>query len=101
MIALPQSRSLRIWLGLSPAYAIIGIFMLIPMVIMAVFSFLEANPYGGVHFNFSTEAYFQIFLEYDLEDNLVLWGRKLDGRYESPRLFRTSISGSVGYSPSE
>ncbi len=71
MIALPRGRMARIWLGLSPAYAIIGIFMLIPMVIMAVFSFLEANPYGGVHFNFSTEAYFQIFLEYDLEDNLV------------------------------
>jgi len=68
---LPKSRSARRWLGLAPSYFVIGIFMLIPMVIMGVFSFLEPNPYGGVLPAFSLEAYVKLFFEYDLTDELV------------------------------
>ena len=68
---LPRSAAGRRWLGLTPAWVVIGIFMLIPMVIMGVFSFLEPNPYGGVKPVVSFDAYVKLFFEYDLEDNLV------------------------------
>ena len=68
---LPKNVAARRWLGLTPAYIMIGIFMLVPISIMAVYSFLEPNPYGGVLPEPSTAAYVKIFFEYDLEDNLV------------------------------
>ena len=71
MMALPRGRLARTWFGLAPAWVAIGIFMLIPLMLMAAISFLEANPYGGVHFAFATDAYVQIAFEYDLADNLV------------------------------
>ncbi len=68
---LPTSPSSRRWLGLAPTYIVIGIFMLIPMIIMGAYSFMEANPYGGVKPVFSTAAYFQLAWEYDLDNTLV------------------------------
>jgi spermidine/putrescine transport system permease protein len=68
---LPTSPSSRRWLGLAPTYFVIGIFMLVPMVIMGVYSFMEANPYGGVNPTFSTAAYIQLAWEYDLDETLV------------------------------
>ena len=68
---LPTSPSSRRWLGLAPTYLVIGIFMLIPMVIMGAYSFMEANPYGGVKPVFSMAAYFQLAWEYDLDNTLV------------------------------
>ncbi|MBT4889560.1 MAG: ABC transporter permease, partial [Rhodospirillales bacterium] len=68
---LPKSSAGRRWLGLAPTYLVIGVFMLIPMVIMAGYSFMEANPYGGVISNFSTEAYFKLAWEYDLDDSII------------------------------
>ena len=59
-------------LGLGPALGIIIVFMIIPICIIAVYSFLEANPYGGVRPNFSLDAYIQFFFERDLDDNLVV-----------------------------
>ena len=68
---LPKTPAARRWLGLTPAYVMIGIFMLVPIAIMGVYSFLEPNPYGGVYPKPSIAAYVKIFFEYDLEDNLV------------------------------
>ena len=68
---LPKSAGARRWLGLAPTYIIVGIFMLVPISIMAVYSFLEPNPYGGVLPEPSVAAYVKLFFEYDLEDNLV------------------------------
>jgi len=68
---LPNNPTARSWLGLAPTYVMVGIFMLVPMVIMAVFSFLEPNPYGGVLPEPSVAAYVKLFFEYDLEDKLV------------------------------
>jgi len=68
---LPKSAGARRWLGLAPTYIIVGIFMLVPISIMAVYSFLEPNPYGGVLPEPSIAAYVKLFFEYDLEDNLV------------------------------
>jgi len=71
MIASARTPALRRLLGLLPALVVIGIFMLVPVAIMALYSFLEANPFGGVVWRFSPEAYVQFLFERDLADNLV------------------------------
>ena len=69
---LPANPNIKRALGLGPALGIIIVFMIIPICIIAVYSFLEANPYGGVRPNFTLDAYIQFFSERDLDDNLVL-----------------------------
>lgn len=55
-----------------PALAMIVFFMVVPVAIMAVYSFLEPATYGGVVWNFSTGGYQQILFERDfLTDELV------------------------------
>lgn len=58
--------------GLGPALLAIFVFMLIPMVIIVVFSFMAADPYGGVKPVFSTEAYTRLLFERDFDDTLLL-----------------------------
>ena len=59
------------WLGVAPSLTVMSLFMVVPIAIIAVYSFLEANPYGGVRPSFSLEAYVQLAFERDLDDNLV------------------------------
>jgi spermidine/putrescine transport system permease protein len=70
MANLPDNPALRRGLALGPSMLIIGIFMLIPVGIMAVFSFLEAKAYGGVVWRFSGDAYVQLLFERLLDDSL-------------------------------
>jgi spermidine/putrescine transport system permease protein len=51
---------------------VIGIFGLLPMFIMLAISFMVQDPYGGVEWGFSTEAYVQFLFERDLDDSLIL-----------------------------
>lgn len=67
---LPRDPAVRRWLGLTPAMLIIGIFMIVPMIILLVFSFMEADPYGGVDPGFTFDAYIQILFERDFDDVL-------------------------------
>ncbi|MFV1528783.1 MULTISPECIES: ABC transporter permease [unclassified Phaeobacter] len=62
---------LRTYAGVLPASVTIGIFMLLPILIVIVYSFLEASPYGGVRPNFSFEAYTRLFYERDLFDEMA------------------------------
>lgn len=59
------------WLGVAPAWFVIGIFGVMPMLIMLGISFMEADPYGGVEPHLSKEAYVQFLFEYDLDDSLL------------------------------
>jgi spermidine/putrescine transport system permease protein len=68
---LERKETRQRFLGLLPAMLIIGIFMVIPMGIVAVYSFLEADSTGGVEAQFSLDAYQQFLFELDLDDNLV------------------------------
>ena len=61
----------RAWLGIAPSLVVIGLFMVVPIGIIAVYSFLEADPYGGVRPAFSLDAYAQLVVERDLDDRLV------------------------------
>ena len=60
----------RTLLGIAPAMGVIGLFMIAPLLIMLVYSFLEANPFGGVRWNFSLDAYVKLLFERNLDDSL-------------------------------
>lgn len=68
---LTRNPLIRRWLALSPAMVFITILMILPMCILLVFSFMEADPYGGVDPGFTTEAYVQILYERDFDDILL------------------------------
>jgi len=69
---LPANPNVRRALGLGPVLGIIIVFMIIPICIIAVYSFLEANPYGGVRPHMTLDAYIQFLFERDFDDILVL-----------------------------
>jgi len=71
MTVTPTAAALRRLIGLAPALFVIGLFMLVPVAVMALYSFLESNPFGGVVWRLSPEAYLQFLFERDLADNLV------------------------------
>lgn len=54
------------WALISPAIVVIGIFGILPLCIILVYSFLKAATYGGVEWEFSTDAYVQFLFEKDL-----------------------------------
>ncbi|EEE34972.1 polyamine ABC transporter, permease protein [Rhodobacteraceae bacterium KLH11] len=59
------------WARLFPSLFIIGFFMLAPILVVGTYSFLEADPYGGVRPNYSSAAYAQLVFEENLDGS---WG---------------------------
>jgi spermidine/putrescine transport system permease protein len=59
------------WLMVSPALAILLFAALGPLAIMVVYSFLKAGPYGGVVWEFSTEAWFRVLFQRDIFDGTI------------------------------
>ncbi len=59
------------WLLVAPAVLVIGVFMLIPMFIALAYSFMTADPYGGVQTPFTFDAYIQFLYQRDFDDSLV------------------------------
>jgi len=55
----------------TPALLIIGIFGVLPLVIILVYSFLQAGPYGGVIWTFSTDAYLNFLFQKDIFDDTL------------------------------
>jgi spermidine/putrescine transport system permease protein len=75
-VARAQALARRGWLrtrwGLSaPAVIIIALFGILPLLIMVVYSFLEAGEYGGVVWNFSTDAYVSFLFQRDIFDGTL------------------------------
>ncbi len=54
-----------------PALLVIVLFMLLPMGIAAVYSFMSPNPYGGVEHPFTANSYLRFVYDRDLDDSLV------------------------------
>ena len=69
-----RSRSTLRRFGLvGPTMIFIGIFMLIPIGLMAYVSILERGEYGGVEWDaYTIEAYVNFFFERDLDDSLSI-----------------------------
>ncbi|MFN0193509.1 MAG: ABC transporter permease [Aestuariivirga sp.] len=66
-----QRTQISAWLGVAPAWFVIGIFGVLPMLIMLGISFMVADPYGGVEPAYSHDAYIQFLFERDLDDSLI------------------------------
>ena len=54
-----------------PALLTIAIFMLLPMGIAAIYSFMTPSPYGGVEHPFTVQSYIRFVYDRDLDDTLV------------------------------
>ena len=59
------------WIMVTPALMILVFAALGPLVIMVVYSFLKPAAYGGVIWEFSTEAWFRVLFERDIFDGTV------------------------------
>ena len=57
--------------ALIPATVVIGIFMIVPILIILVYSFLAPGDYGGVKPEFSADAYQRLLFQRDLFDQMV------------------------------
>lgn len=59
------------WLMLTPALLVLFVAASGPLLIVLVYSFLEAGPYGGVVWSFSTDAWVSVFLHRDIFDDTL------------------------------
>lgn len=69
--SLERRRVLASLLGVSPALVAIGLFLVVPILIVVGYSLMQANPYGGVNPQFSVEAYVSLLFERQLDDSLA------------------------------
>lgn len=70
---LDRRRRIAALMLIAPAMVTIGVFMLLPLGLMGVVSFLEKGVNGGVRWgSFTVEPYVQFLFERDLDDSLVL-----------------------------
>lgn len=68
-----RSPRLQRLLLIGPAMIIVGLFMLLPLCLMAYVSFLERGQYGGVQWDtFTVDSYVSFFYERDFLGNAVL-----------------------------
>ena len=67
----PYDQSHRRWWLLSPALLLLLLAASGPLLIVLVYSFLEAGDYGGVKWIFSTDAWFNVVAEKDFFDETV------------------------------
>ncbi len=70
-MSISSSRRDKALLLAGPALLVIVVFMLMPMTIALVYSFLSPSPYGGVEPPVSIASYVRFFYDRDLDDVLV------------------------------
>ena len=61
----------RRWQLLSPSMIVIGVFGLFPLTITLIYSFLSPGNFGGVTWEFTTDAYVQFLFERDIFDDTL------------------------------
>jgi spermidine/putrescine transport system permease protein len=66
----PRKRDGALLLA-GPALLTIVLFMLLPMTIALVYSFLTPSPYGGIQHPFTANSYVRFVYDRDLDDTLV------------------------------
>ena len=83
-----------------PAVIVIVLFGIGPLLVILVYSFLKAAPYGGVEWKFSTDAYLNFLFQRDIFDDslqfypdyLFIYGRSI-----LLALFTTIVSLLIGF----
>ena len=55
---------------LLPFFAVIGVFFVLPLALIVIYSFLQAGPYGGIVWHFSWDAYTRLLFERNFDGNL-------------------------------
>ena len=55
----------------SPAVFVVGVFGVLPLLIMLIYSFLVAATYGGVEWTFTTENYVGFLFQRDIFDDTL------------------------------
>jgi spermidine/putrescine transport system permease protein len=58
------------WLS-TPALVMITLFGIGPLILILIYSFLKAAPYGGVEWKFSTDAYLNFLFQRDIFDDTL------------------------------
>jgi spermidine/putrescine transport system permease protein len=72
-LALERADLRKRWTLISPAFAVILFFMLVPMFLMAFISVLEPGNFGGVKWGaYTPEAYLKFLFERDLDESLIV-----------------------------
>jgi spermidine/putrescine transport system permease protein len=67
-----EQAQVRRWILTAPALITVGIFGILPLIIIVIYSFLKAAPYGGVVWSPSVEAYVSFLFQTDIfSDALV------------------------------
>ncbi|GLQ27350.1 ABC transporter permease [Sulfitobacter pacificus] len=61
------------WMLLAPALIILVFAASGPLLITVIYSFLTAGDYGGVEWQFSTEAWFNVFAQRDIFEDTLGW----------------------------
>ena len=69
--AAERREAKRRWLLLTPALVILLLAASGPLLIVLTYSFLKPGDYGGVIWQFSTEAWFNVFLQEDIFEETV------------------------------
>lgn len=65
-----EQKSRNRWLAM-PAVAFIAVFGVLPLLLMLIYSFLKAAPYGGVIWKFSPDAYIYFLFQRDIFDDTL------------------------------
>lgn len=68
---LERRKAFAHFLGVTPALLAIGLFLVVPILIVIGYSLMEANPYGGVNKVFSVESYLSLLFERQMDDSLA------------------------------
>lgn len=68
-LAAEEASTRRNRLLSAPALVIITAFGIFPLVLILIYSFLKAAPYGGVEWKFSTDAYLNFLFQRDIFDD--------------------------------
>ncbi len=63
---LARKTTRRAWALVSPALALLALAAIGPLLVVVVYSFLTAGEYGGVVWQFSTDAWVKVLLERDI-----------------------------------
>jgi len=102
-VGVRSHRFREVWsrrLMLSPAITVLVVGLVCPLIIVLVYSFLEAGTYGGVEWRFSLEAYQQFLFQRDIFDDSLSFSTaylEIFGRSVLMAMMATTVCLAIGF----